>query len=299
MDTLRFAPTVDRILNAPLFTIARTPITPLTLLMLVAILIATVLISRLAARAAGRALAIRGMSDAGTMAVIARLVRYVVLAIGFGIALQTMGIDIAALFAAGAFFAIVLGFALQGVAENFVAGFLLLAERTIKPGDVLEVEGRVVRVSRLGMRATVARSRDEEDLIIPNSKLAQNTVTNYTLRDSVYRLKTTVGVSYGSDVARVFETLRTAAGEVAWKQSDRDARVLLLEFGDSSVVFEVSIWMQDPWQARVARSDLNEAIWWALQRAGITIAFPQLDLHLDRHAVERLSRLPTGEARAP
>ncbi len=290
MDTLQFAPAVDRVLNAPLFTIARTPVTLLTLLMLVAILIATMLISRLAGRATHRALSLRGMRDAGSIAVIARLVRYIVLAIGFGIALQTMGIDIAALFAAGAFFAIVVGLALQGVAENFVAGFLLLAERAIKPGDVLEVEGRVVRVSRLGMRATVARSRDEEDLIIPNSKLAQNTVTNYTLRDSVYRLKTTVGVSYGSDVARVFETLRAAAKDVSWKLPDRDSRVLLLEFGSSSVVFEVSIWIQDPWQARIALSDLNEAIWWALQRADITIAFPQLDVHFDRQVVQAMAR---------
>ncbi len=290
MDTLQFAPAVDRVLNAPLFTIARTPVTLLTLLMLVAILIATMLISRLAGRATHRALSLRGMRDAGSIAVIARLVRYIVLAIGFGIALQTMGIDIAALFAAGAFFAIVVGLALQGVAENFVAGFLLLAERAIKPGDVLEVEGRVVRVSRLGMRATVARSRDEEDLIIPNSKLAQNTVTNYTLRDSVYRLKTTVGVSYGSDVARVFETLRAAAKDVSWKLPDRDSRVLLLEFGSSSVVFEVSIWIQDPWQARIALSDLNEAIWWALQRADITIAFPQLDVHFERQVVQAMAR---------
>lgn len=240
--------------------------------------------SRLAQRAMSRALALRGVTDAGTVGVSLRLTHYVIVILGIGIALQTLGLNLGALFTAGAFFAVALGFAMQNIAQNFVAGILLLTERTIKPGDILEVENRVVRVTRMGLRATVARSRDEEDLIIPNATLVQNTVTNFTLRDPIFRLHTTVAVSYDSDLAAVKRVLQEAAAALPGRLADRDPRVLLTEFAASAVTFEVLVWSEDPWNARGTRSELNEAIWWAFKRAGIVIAYPQMDVHLSRVA---------------
>jgi len=133
----------------------------------------------------------------------------------------------------------------------------------------------------MGTRATVARTRDEEELIIPNSVLVQSTVTNHTLGDTLYRIRTKVGVAYGSDMERVFEVLLDAGRSVADRVPDKEPIILLLEFGDSSVVFEVSVWATDPWAARVTRSNLNMAIWRHLKDVGITIAFPQLDVHFD------------------
>lgn len=147
--------------------------------------------------------------------------------------------------------------------------------------DVLEVEGVVVRIVRMGARATVARTRDEEELIIPNSILVQSTVKNLTLTDPVFRLRTRVGVSYRSDMHRVEEVLLSAAESVEGRHEGRDPLVYLLEFGDSSVVWEVSLWAADPWLAPATRSNLNKGIWWALADAGITIAYPQLDVHFD------------------
>ena len=272
--------TLDRLLDAPLFTIARTPVTPLTLVTFAVVVLGTFYLSRLAQRGTVRAFRLRGVADEGTSAVAARLASYVVLLVGLGVAVQTIGINLGALFAAGAFFAVALGFAVQNVGQNFVSGVLLLTERTIKPGDVLEVEGRVVRVTRMGMRATVARTRDEEDLIIPNATLVQNTVTNYTLRDTVYRLRATVGVSYDSDVDAVMRVLLEAAQALPQRLPTHEPRVLLTDFGDSALEFEVLVWVQDPWRARVLKSELNQAIWWALKRAAIAIPFPQRDLHL-------------------
>lgn len=276
---------VDRFVNAPLFTLGRTPVTVVTLGLFVLVIAITFWLARLSHHATTRAFARRsGQMDAGTVAIAARLVGYIVTILGLGVALQTLGLDLGALFAAGAFFAVAIGFAMQNVAQNFVSGIILITERTIKPGDVLEVEGRVVRVTRMGLRATVARSRDEEDLIIPNSTLVQNTVTNYTLRDSIYRLKTKVGVSYGSDVAVAITTLREAASGISGRVATHEPRVLLTGFGDSSVDFEVSVWVQDPWGARMMLSELNEAIWWGLKRSRITIPFPQRDVHLIDHS---------------
>ena len=165
-------------------------------------------------------------------------------------------------------------------------------ERAIKPGDVLEVEGQVVRVVKMGIRSTVARTRDEEELIIPNSTLVQSTVKNYTLQDSHYRIRGRVGVAYGSDMQEVRETLSRIAEEVDWRLEVREPLVFLKEFGDSSVVWEVSVWVSDPWGAQRSLSELNRAVWNGLQNDGITIAFPQLDVHFDPTVEESIQSLP-------
>ncbi len=274
-----------------LFEISNTPVTVATLASIVLVILATFWIAHLLQRAAMRALTRRDGADEGTAAATARLVRYVVLVVGFAVGIQSVGIDLTALFAAGAVFAVAIGFAMQNIAQNFVSGIILLAERSIKPGDVLEVDGRLVQVTDMAIRATIARTLDEEDVVIPNSYLVTSTVKNYTFRDSLYRLRSVVGVTYSSDMAQVRRVLEKAAGELDWRSSEREPRILMTEFGDSSVNWEVSVWMDNPWQMNSRRSELNQAIWWALAEAGITIAFPQLDVHFDPPVTSSLERL--------
>ncbi|MDH3214874.1 MAG: mechanosensitive ion channel [Candidatus Krumholzibacteria bacterium] len=293
MDIGEIVTFLGRILQTRLFVLAGTPVNILTLLMFVLVVMVTLWASHLLQRGLRRFYAVRGIKDEATIGISSRLAHYLVLGIGFGIAIHTLGINLTALFAAGAIFAIGLGFAMQNIAQNFVSGVILLGERSIKPGDILQVEDRMVRVVSLGSRATVARSLDEEDLIIPNSTLVQSTVKNYTLRDSLYRLRATVGVEYGSDMALVRKTLQEAAQEVSWRSREKDPVILMTEFGDSSVNFEVSVWIDNPWGVRGAKSKMNEAIWWSLKAAGIAIAFPQLDVHFDpviENTAKQLSR---------
>jgi len=99
-----------------------------------------------------------------------------------------------------------------------------------------------------------------------------------------------VGVVYSSDMAMVKETLERVATAMPWRNKTRDPVVLMVEFGDSAVIFEVSVWIDDPWVLRRSRSDLNEAIWWAFKEKGIIIAFPQLDVHLDPEALAAMRR---------
>ncbi len=278
------------VLDFPLFNLGGTPVTVATVVVFLLIVLASFIISRLIQKALMRALQTRKVKDEGTIEVARRLLHYAVLATGLAIGLQTMGINLAALFAAGAFFAIGLGFAMQNIMQNFVSGIILLTERSITPGDVVQVEGRFVKVQKMGIRATIAKSLDEEEIIIPNSIIVQSSVTNLTLGDSLYRLRCSVGVVYGSDMKLVRETLERAAHEITWRVADRDPVILLMEFGDSAVVWEVSVWMDEPWRVRKARSELNEAVWWALKEAGITIAFPQLDVHFDPPVEQALRR---------
>jgi len=264
-----------------LFNFGGTDITLGKIILFMIIVVLALLISRLLQKAAVKAFQMRGVKDEGSLGVARRLLHYAILAVGIGVALEAIGVNLGALFAAGAIFAIGLGFAMQNIVQNFVSGVILLAERAIKPGDVLQVDGRFVKVRSMGIRATIARTLDEEEIIVPNSLIVQGTVTNYTLQDSLYRLRANVGVVYGSDMALVKETLLKVADSQSWRYPEKPPVVFLIEFGDSSVNFEVSVWIDDPWKMRKAKSDLNEAIWWALKEAGVVIAFPQLDLHLD------------------
>lgn len=285
MDTQKLTELLQQspgqLLDRTLFEISGTPISIATLVVFVVILVATMIASAILQRIVSRAMKFRGIDQPGSIGVTRRLLHYVTMVIGTCIGLQTIGIDLSALFAAGAIFAIGLGFAMRNMAENFVSGVILLAERTIKPGDVLEIDDEIVRVVRMGIRATIVRSRDDEEVIVPNMFLVQSNVTNYTLRDSFYRLRTVVGVTYDSDMKQVREVLTKAATDLDWRIQDRNPVILMTQFGSSSVDWDVSVWVDDPWLTMRGRSDLNEAIWWALQGAGITIAFPQLDVHLD------------------
>ena len=270
-----------RILGFELFSIAGTPVSVWNVLMALGLLLGTFWVSRLVQRAVRLAMTRRGVADEGAVATSQRLIHYFVVIIGAGMALEMVGFDLTALFAAGAVVAVAFGFAMQNISQNFVSGVILLVERTITSQDILEVDGKIVRVSKMGIRATVARTRDEEELIVPNSVLVQSTVKNFTLEDESYRVRARVGVSYRSDVEKVRKTLLKAANELEGRSQRFDPVVYLLEFGDSSVLFEASVWIANPWHEQLARSNLHFAIWNALKREGITIAFPQLDLHLD------------------
>ena len=233
-----------------------------------------------------RALRSKGVEEGGGLRVATRLFHYVVMAISIAIAMQTAGVELTALFAASAVFAVGLGFAMQNIAQNFVSGLILLVERSIRPGDIVEFDGHVARVREMGIRATIVRTRDEEDVIVPNSILVQQAVKNFTLDDRKYRVRVTVGVAYESDLKLVRETLIETAKNIPFREGEDLPKVLLTDFGSSSVDYEIAVFSADPWSARGHQSELREAIWSAFKEKGIVISFPQMDVHLDRPFVE-------------
>jgi len=275
--------------SKPLFAISGTEVTLFSITIFIVIIIGSLGVSFVLQRGLKKALTHKFVKNEGTLAALLRLLHYIIFIIGFGIGLQTIGINISALFAAGAVFAIAAGFAMQNVVQNFVSGVILLLERTIKPGDILEVEGTVVKVIDMGIRTTVVRTWREEELIMPNSIFSQSTVKNYTLRDNEFRLGVEVGVSYGSDMKKVIEVLEQTAKDIRWRLPVPEPRVLLLEFGNSSVNFGVYVNIDDPWLQRVYMSELRKAIWFAFKDANITIAFPQVDVHLDPPVTEAIT----------
>lgn len=271
---------IRSIFGIEIFHIGETPVTLASIATIAVILLLTYWISRGIQRVLTRAMLRGGLSEQGTVTTVTKLMHYFVLFLGLTVALQTVGVSLTSIFAAGAFVAVGVGFALQNILQNFVGGVILLAERSITEHDVLLVDGEMILVERIGARSTIARNRDDQQRIIPNSSLVQSTVVNYTLSDTTYRIRARVGVAYASDMEKVEAALHRAALQVIDRDPTREPVTLLLEFGDSSVVWEVSIWATDPWVARITLSDMNKAIWRVLKEEGITIAFPQLDVHL-------------------
>lgn len=291
MNTDTMFSLLEIISTRPLFKIAGTEVTLLSIFLFFLIIAFSLVISSLLQRALKRSMEQKFVRKKGTFAALLRLLHYTVLVVGFGIALQTIGISLSTLFAAGAIFAIAIGFAMQNVMQNFVSGIILLAERSIKPGDIIEVEGVVVKVVDMGIRTTVVRTWREEDLIMPNSIFSQSTVKNYTLRDDTFRLGVEVGVAYNSDMKKVMEVLEKTANEMPWRSKEGEPRVLLQNFGDSAVIFGVYLNVDDPWRQRVFMSELRKAVWFAFKENGITIAFNQMDVHFDPPVSEAIASL--------
>lgn len=281
---------LGRLLDFRLFNIGTTPVTVATAIAFAGVLLVAYVLSRLLQKTVERILRLQSV-EIGSIRVARRLAHYAVMALGLAVGMQTVGINLSALFAAGAVFAVGLGFGMQNIAENFVSGVILLIEHTIKPGDVLEVQGEVVRVRQMGIRATIVRTRNEEELIVPNSKLVQSAVKNYTLGDPLYRVRAQVGVSYSCNVPQVRQLLEQCGEKFPDRVGSPHPVVQIKAFGNSTIDFEVSIWVDRPWDGPLIQSKLLEAMWLTLTEHHVTIAFPQLDVHFDPEIQKTLDGL--------
>ena len=176
-----------------------------------------------------------------------------------------------------------IGFGLQNIVNNFVSGLILLFERPIRKGDWIEVGGTEGYVKDIHIRSTIIQTFDRSDVIVPNSELISNQVTNWVLSSKSGRAIVPVGVAYGTDTGKVREILLAIAEEntqVAKVSSMPKPVVLFREFGDSSLNFELRVFLHNVDSRLGIISDLNFAIDKAFKEAGIEIPFPQRDLHV-------------------
>jgi small-conductance mechanosensitive channel len=177
-------------------------------------------------------------------------------------------------------FGVGLGFGLQSIVNNFVSGLILLFERPVRVGDNIQLEGKWSEIKHIGLRATTVRTLDQADVVVPNADLVNNQVTNWTLGDRQVRVSIPVGVVYGSDVTLVMKKLIDCANANALVSKTPPPQVLFLKFADSSLNFELWVWVSDADHRLKATSELHQEIDRSFREANIVIAFPQLDLHL-------------------
>lgn len=218
--------------------------------------------------------------EEGTRYVFGRITQYIVIVFGALMAFQFVGIDLSGLAVIFGFLSVGIGFGLQNITSNFVAGLILLFERPIRVGDRLmvgDVEGDVVEIN---IRSTTIRSIDNIHVIVPNSDFISSNVVNWSYSDKKVRIVLEVGVSYSSDLDTVIRALREVAEENEEILKKPEPEVMLMNFGDSSWDMQVRAWIKEPKRHRNVRSDLNCAIVQKFRQNGVEIPFPQRDLHV-------------------
>ncbi len=211
---------------------------------------------------------------------LSKIIAYIIIGFGVLIAMGSIGINLSTLTVVLGGLSVGLAFGLQEVINNFVSGFILLIERSIVPGDVVDVNNNVGEVQKVGIRSTIIRTRDNVDLIIPNSKFLTEIVTNMTYAEDLVRIHVAVGVSYNASPREVEQTLLAVAQQHTSILPDPAPTVQFREFGDSSLNFELLVWTLKAIETPVLTSDLRFGIWDALAARNIEIPFPQRDIHI-------------------
>jgi small-conductance mechanosensitive channel len=273
-------------LNAPLLHVGDEPVTVFSLIYASAALTLALLLSALLRRGLDR-LEQRGTSlSHAAVYTLGRVVHYVLLLIGLMIALSMLGLDTGRLAIVAGALGVGLGFGLQAIFNNFVSGLIILFERSLKVGDFVELESGVHgEVQEINIRATRITTNDNIDIVVPNSEFVSGRVVNWTMREISRRVRVPFGVAYGSDKELVKKAALEAAAEVPFTlalEGPRRPQVWLTAFGDSSLDFELVVWLNA--DATKRPSAVRAAYTWALETAlakyCLNIPFPQRDLHL-------------------
>ncbi|WP_100914803.1 mechanosensitive ion channel family protein [Pseudoalteromonas spongiae] len=271
-------------LNFPLYKFNERVVTLIEVLAVPLWLIASVWLSHFIIKMIGKRLTKKN-KDPNIIHLVQRILYVVALAIIFMTTLSMINVPITAFaFLSGAI-AIGFGFGAQNIINNFISGWILMGEKPIRIGDFLEVEGVKGVVEEINTRSTRIRRVDGVHMLIPNSKLLENTVTNWTLRDKLVRGTVAVGVAYGTDcqsVKRIMLEVANAQPETL-NEDGRAPLVFFQDFGDNSLLFEVYFWINSQVEGglRLVASNIRFELDEAFKAADITIAFPQRDIHLD------------------
>lgn len=274
-------------LSTELFVIGQASITPLSIVLFVLTLLGGVIGGRLARRAIERSF--RGRGDPGASYAIGRMVQIALVITGALLAVENVGIDLTTLAALGAMLSVGIGLGLQSIAQNFAAGITILIQQPIKKGDFVVVGDVVGVVDEIAMRTTRILTRDHIAILVPNSELTASQVTNISKPDDVYRARIAVGVSYGSDCELVRRVLLEVARGHDEVLTDPEPIVMFQSFGDSSLDFELGVWLAGAEREPIILSDLRFAIVEAFREHDVEIPFPQRDLHV-RSGLEPLGR---------
>ena len=206
------------------------------------------------------------------------VLNYVILALGFVAALGVLGVDFSKVSLLAGAFSVGIGFGLQSVVNNFVSGLILLFERPIQVGDTVEVGNLSGTVRRIGIRASVIHTGAGADIIVPNSQLVTDKVTNWTLSDKLRRIDLPIGVIYGADPKKVIAILEQVARTHPDVLREPPPRALFTNYSDKATNFELSVWPTHFNQAAAVRSDLAAAVYDAVNAAGLSFPLPQHEM---------------------
>ena len=292
-------------LDFDLFHIGDAPVTPGGIIKMLLIVVFGYLLSWTIRHLLERLQNRRKYAKSSAVYTLGRILHYIIIITSIFAALGTIGLDFTNFALIAGALSVGIGFGLQSIVNNFVSGLILLFEGSLRVGDYIELDnGLRGTVKEINTRATVINTNDSVDMVVPNSEFVTARLTNWTLRDPVGRLRVDFGVAYGSDKDLVKEAALEAASEVdaiLQHTPGREAQVRLVKFGDSSLDFQVLVWVSKLGLRRPGRTKA-EFMWileTKLNEKGIEIPFPQRDLHLrsgfPQHLPDESDPDPDGE----
>lgn len=218
--------------------------------------------------------------DRGVRDAVKKLIHYAIMLIGFLLALSMLGLNLQHFVVVLGAFGVGIGFGLQDIVNNFLSGLILLFERPIKVGDEVQIDEEHGVVLRIGLRSTVVKSFNEAEMIVPNSQMISQKVTNWTLTNRRVRIVLPVGVAYGSNLEKILAILTEVSEDHPLVLKKPKAIPLFIQFGSSSLDFELRVWISNVSNRLEVKNDLLLAIDRRFREEGIEIPFPQHDLHL-------------------
>jgi potassium efflux system protein len=218
-----------------------------------------------------------------TTAATEKIINYIVVLLIILLALRVVNIPLTLFTFLGGAVAIGVGFGAQNLLNNFISGFIVMAEQPIKIGDLIEIEGTFAMVEEIGARCTRIRTGGNVQILVPNSSFLEKNIINWTLSDKEVRAQVTVGVIYGSPVREAERLMLQVADEHTRVRKSPKPFVLFNDFGENALIFDLYFWisMNRIMDRRIIESDIRFHIDELFREAGIVIAFPQQDVHLD------------------
>lgn len=209
-----------------------------------------------------------------------KFIKYVVYLVVILVTMSAAGINVTVILTASAALFVGLGLALQELFQDIIAGILIMLDKSLRVGDIVEVDGKVGKVFEIKLRTTRAITRDDKIIIIPNHKFISNTIYNFTQNHKLTREGVIIGVAYGSDVELVSKLLQEAALEQSSVLRNPKPFVLFEDFGDSALTFSINFFINDSFSNPKIKSDIRFAIDKKFRKNNVTIPFPQRDVHV-------------------
>jgi small-conductance mechanosensitive channel len=212
--------------------------------------------------------------DDGRRYTIFQITKYLVYTVIIVMGLETLGIEVTTILAAETALFVGIGLGLQDAFKDLSSGIIILMERTISAGDIIRIGEEIGKVESIGLRTTTIRSRDDILIVMPNHRITNEAVTNLTLQNSKTRFSIKVGVEYGADVDLVKKILVECV-EKNKNTTNNESTVLLRDFGESAIIFELLFYSRDPFLIEATKSEIRFEIDRRFRESGITIPFPQ------------------------
>ncbi len=270
--------TLNKILEFEIFSVGKYSFTSGKVITAILILLVTLLVLRIIKKTLFRK-KVRSRVEQGNLFALFQIIKYVIWIISILLIMQALGIKLNVILAGSAALLVGIGLGLQNTFNNFVSGIILLFEGSIRVGNILEIDGDVVQMERIGMRTSSAKNRDDIIIIIPNSMITSDKVINWSHQSEKTRFRIKVGVAYGSDVDLVLKVLKESALEHPEIRDKESINARFIDFGNSSLDFELLFYSSNVFRIENLKSDIRQIINRKFIENKITIPFPQVDLH--------------------